>query len=81
MSKDLYDIREFALSRLTFKTFPDPDGYDDYIIHIYWKGHYLTKIRVDAIEVDCFRHGDNGDGEENELGFREDVDFEKKPKL
>lgn len=80
MSEDPFEIREFALSRLTFKTFPVP-GWDEYMIYIYWKGQYLTKIKVDGMEVDCFRHGDNGDGEENELGFREDIANEKKPKL
>jgi len=74
MSEDPFEIREFALSRLTFKTFPVP-GWDIYCIHIYWKGQFLAKIQVDAIEVDCFRHGNS---EESELDFREDIDFEKK---
>lgn len=55
-----FEIRDFALHNMSFKTYPKT-GWDVYEIRVYWKGAYLTTVEADGLEVEMFRHKDNPD--------------------
>lgn len=54
-SEERYDVKDYMINHLTYKTYP-VSGYDIYEVKIYYKSALIGSIKVDGMEVECFRH-------------------------